>query len=398
MNPRTETLRRQLRELKALHDDGSLATDAHDRARTPLERELVELVVGGAALPPAAAPRPSRALSLGLAAAVLVLAGVGYGVTGSPDRAGLSAAASPPPATLASDSADPVTDQQVAELVDRVAQRVKDKPDDATGWALLARAYSAMGRQSEAIPAFQKALALNGKDATLMADFADALVAQNSGEFSAEALKVIEQALALEPDNIKALALSGSAAFDKRDYATAVRQWAQVERVLPADNAMLPQLRSSIAQARQLGGLPEAAAGSAATAAAAATAMATATAMAPARATSVSGRVSLAAELLARAAPDDTVFILARAAEGPRMPLAVMRKKVKDLPLDFKLDDSMAMAPTAKISDHASIVIVARVSKSGDALPKAGDLAGQSAAVAPGASDIAVRISEVVSP
>ena len=239
-----------------------------------------------------------------------------------------------------------------------------------------------------AIVSFQKALALNGKDATLMADFADALVAQNSGEFSAEALKVIEQALALEPDNIKALALSGSAAFDKRDYATAVRQWAQVERVLPADNAMLPQLRSSIAQARQLGGLPEAAAGSAATAAA----------MAPVRATSVSGRVSLAAELLARAAPDDTVFILARAAEGPRMPLAVLRKKVKDLPLDFKLDDSMAMAPTAKISDHASIVIVARVSKSGDALPKAGDLAGQSAAVAPGASDIAVRISEVVSP
>ena len=108
--------------------------------------------------------------------------------------------------------------------------------------------------------------------------------------------------------------------------------------------------------------------------------------------------ITLAPELLARTSPGDTVFIVARAAEGPRMPLAVLRKQVKDLPLDFKLDDSMAMAPTAKISDHPRVVVIARISKTGEATSKAGDLSGQSAAVAPGASGLVVQISEVVNP
>lgn len=385
MTPRVETLRRQLRDLKALHDDGSLAADAHDRARMPLERELVDLVTsGGAAAGRPEAARPSTALSFGLLTAVLALAVGGYALTGSPEHAGNRAVASAAAQTIATDSAAPVTDQQVNEMVEQVAQRVKERPDDPTGWALLARAYSAMGRQTEAIPAFQKALSLAPKDASLLADFADALVAQNNGEFTPEALSLVEQAMALEPGNIKALALSGSAAYDRRDYATAVRLWSVIESSLPADSPMLPQLRSSIAQARQLGGVPTAAA-----------APGQATAPGPA---SVSGRLTLAPELLARTSPGDTVFIVARAAAGPRMPLAVLRKKVSDLPLDFKLDDSMAMAPNAKISDHPQVIVSARISKTGEAAPKAGDLAGQSAAVAPGSSGLAVRISEVVSP
>ncbi len=379
VNPRVETLRRQLRELKALHDDGSLAADAHDRARAPLERELVDLVTGGAPVAGPGAPRPSTALSVGLIAAVLALAVGGYSVTGSPEHAGHRPIPVASSSSISTDSPDPVTDQQVVELVEQVAQRVKERPDDATGWALLARAYSAMGRQSDAIPAFQKALSLAPQDASLMADFADALAAQNSGKFNAESLALIEQALTLEPGNIKALALAGSAAYDRLDYAKAVQLWSQIETALPADSPMLPQLRSSIAQARQLGGVPAAAAAAPSPAA-------------------VSGRITLAPELQARASPEDTVFIVARAAEGPRMPLAVLRKRVSDLPLDFKLDDSMAMAPNAKISDHPRVVVSARISKSGQAAPAAGDLAGQSEAVAPGASNVAVRITEVVNP
>jgi cytochrome c-type biogenesis protein CcmH len=379
VNPRVEALRRQLRDLKALHQDGSLAADAHERARAPLERELVDLVTGGVGVGAPEAARPSTALSVGLLAAVLALAVGGYSVTGSPEHAGHRPSVVAASSTISTDSPDPVTDQQVLDLVEQVAQRVKERPDDATGWALLARAYSAMGRQTDAIPAFQKALSLSPKDASLMADFADALAAQNNGQFNAESLALVDQALALEPGNVKALALAGSAAYDRRDYATAVRLWTQIEGVLPADSPMLPQLRSSIAQARQLGGVPEVAAA------------------APGP-PSVSGRITLAPELLARTSPGDTVFIVARAAEGPRMPLAVLRKRVSDLPLDFKLDDSMAMAPTAKISDHPRVIVVARISKSGEATPAAGDLAGQSAAVAPGASNVAVRISEVVNP
>jgi cytochrome c-type biogenesis protein CcmH len=379
VNPRVETLRRQLRDLKALHDDGSLAAEAHDRARAPLERELVDLVTGGADVAGPGTPRPSTALSLGLFAAVLALAVGGYSVTGSPEHAGHRPSSVSSTSTISTDSPDPVTDQQVAELVEQVAQRVKERPDDATGWALLARAYSAMGRQSDAIPAFQRALSLAPQDASLMADFADALAAQNNGQFDPESLALIEQALTLEPGNIKALALAGSAAYDRRDYATAVRLWSQIETALPADSPMLPQLRSSIAQARQLGGVPEVAAATADPAA-------------------VSGRITLAPELQARTSPGDTVFIVARAAEGPRMPLAVLRKRVSDLPLDFKLDDSMAMAPNARISDHPRVIVSARISKSGQAAPAAGDLAGQSEAVVPGADNVAVRISEVVNP
>ncbi|MBC7938862.1 MAG: c-type cytochrome biogenesis protein CcmI, partial [Chitinophagaceae bacterium] len=107
-------------------------------------------------------------------------------------------------------------------------------------------------------------------------------------------------------------------------------------------------------------------------------------------------RVQLAPALAARASPEDTVFILARPAQGPRMPLAVLRKQVKDLPLAFTLDDTMAMAPGATISSHARVVVSARISKSGDAMPRPGDLSGQSDPVAPGATGIELRISEVV--
>jgi cytochrome c-type biogenesis protein CcmH len=112
---------------------------------------------------------------------------------------------------------------------------------------------------------------------------------------------------------------------------------------------------------------------------------------------SVSGRVSVAPALSARVNPQDTVFILARPVDGPRMPLAVLRKQVKDLPASFTLDDSMAMAPGAKISGQAKVIITARISKTGEAMPQPGDLIGESAPVAPGAEGVAIEIAEVVS-
>ena len=395
MNSRIETLRRQLQQLQALRAGGTLSEQAYTEASHPLERELVAAVLQGGAM---ATAGPPYRLWAALMAGIVGIAVAGYAVTGSPSAAGLAAPRAAA-ATSAEPGGPPVSDEQVNEIVARVAQRLKDQPEDPAGWALLARAYSAMGRHADAVPAFQKALALSGDDATLMADYADTLAAQSNGRFDAESLKLIERALALEPDNFKALALAGSAAFDNRDYAQAVRQWEQVERNLPADSRMLPQVRASIAQARELGGLPPAAA-AAVPAAPVTPAAATAAAKAPAapavQAKALRGSVSLTPAVAAKAAPEDTVFILARPAEGPRMPLAVLRKQVKDLPLSFTLDDSMAMAPTAKISDHARIIVLARVSKSGDALPRPGDLFGQSAEVAPGASGITIQISDVV--
>jgi cytochrome c-type biogenesis protein CcmH len=110
----------------------------------------------------------------------------------------------------------------------------------------------------------------------------------------------------------------------------------------------------------------------------------------------VSGRVELAGPLRARASPDDTVFVFARAATGPRMPLAILRKRVRDLPAEFMLDDSMAMAPGMQLSGFPLVVVGARVSKSGGALPARGDLEGLSGEVRPGTGGIAVVIDRVV--
>ncbi len=411
MNPRIAELRLKLQQLQAQHASGALNEATYSAARQALERELVDETLKE---PPPPPPRPSGRLWAGLALGVMVVAVAGYSITGSPGRAGLATA--PAPAASAAqvagpsvDGADaPVTDEQVAAIVDRMAQRLKDQPDDAAGWALLARAYSAMGRHGDAIPAFEKAMSLTGEDANLLADYADTLAAQSNGQFSDEALKLVARALVLEPDNIKALALSGSAAFDQRDYATAVRQWDRVQSRLPPDSPIMAQVQSSIAQARELGGLPPAPPSTAQVAASAlgaappvdkalaSPATKPAATAAAIRATAVSGSVSLAPALAAKVSPEDTVFILARPAEGPRMPLAVLRKQVKDLPLQFTLDDSMAMAPTAKISDHAEIIVVARVSKSGDAMPKPGDFSGQSGSVSPGTKGIPIQILDSV--
>jgi cytochrome c-type biogenesis protein CcmH len=110
----------------------------------------------------------------------------------------------------------------------------------------------------------------------------------------------------------------------------------------------------------------------------------------------ISGTVTLAPALADKAAPTDTVFIFARAVQGARMPLAVIRAQVKDLPIRYQLDDSMAMAPNAKLSGASQVIVSARISKSGNAIPQAGDLAGESTPVAPGATGVAVTISAAV--
>jgi cytochrome c-type biogenesis protein CcmH len=396
------TLRAQLQQLEALHKDGALGRPAYDSARAQLERQILDLVLAdpaGAAAAGTAAladdtPRPSTRLVATLAAAVLVVAGAGYAWTGSPGLAlgtASTAAANAEPA-----SPHDSNDMQFAAAVEKLAAKLETQPDNAEGWAMLARSYSRLGRFGEAVPAYAKAVALNGNDANLLADYADALAVNNDRKIEGEPLKLVERALKLEPENPKALALAGTAAFDRKDYAGAVRYWEKLAEVAPPDNQFMAQLQSSIAEARDLGGLGPAAATKPAQAAAPKAAPATPVAAAAGGNAAVRGTVRLAPAIAKLAAPTDTVFIYARAAEGPRMPLAILRKQVKDLPVEFALDDSQAMSPASRLSLFPKVVISARVSKSGQAQPSAGDLSGQSAAVANDASGVGVEINEVV--
>ena len=328
----------------------------------------------------------SKSLLVAIAGFALIISVAGYAWLGTPQALNAELRAPPPPVTAA----------QVEAMVQGLAARLKERPDDSDGWVMLGRSYAALDRHPEAVPAFQRALALRPRDAGLMADYADALAMAGGGTLAGEPTRVIEQALAIEPAHPKLLALAGTAAFSRKDFAGALRHWEKLAQVAP-DSEYMAQLQSGIDAARQRLAGPAAAAASAPTASPAAPiASVPATAAA-----SVSGEVRLAPALAAKAAPEDTVFIFARAAEGSRMPLAILRKQVKDLPVRFTLDDSLAMSPAAKLSSAARVVVGARISKSGDAMPRAGDLQGLSAPLAPGspgASALQIEINQSVVP
>ncbi|HZW72317.1 MAG TPA: c-type cytochrome biogenesis protein CcmI, partial [Caldimonas sp.] len=230
-------------------------------------------------------------------------------------------------------------------------------------------------------------------------DYADAVAATKGTANNPQSIALIDRALVLDPNHPKALALAGTVAFERADYVKAIADWQKILDQLPPGTEFADRIQSSIAEARERAtaagtALPPAASASAAVAARAPGGTTTAGAGA-ANAGAVSGVVTLDPSLASQAAPDDAVFVFARPAGG-RMPLAVLRKTVRDLPLTFTLDDSMAMSPAAKISSATQVTIGARISKSGTALPQPGDLAGETTGVAPGATGVAVRIGSVV--
>lgn len=403
------SLRRQLVQLQELHATGALPDAAYEEAKTSLERRVLALVMSGAADGPAlaapsvapaavapapAAPRPSRRLLVSLAVGVLVVAAAGYAWMGSPGQLGVGPGGSaggmgeagaaagmpggaqqPPHAT---------SQEQIANMADQLAERMKGTPNDAEGWAMLARSYSVLGRHPEALVAYEKAVQLRQDDPNLLADYADSLAVKNDRRLAGEPMKWVQAALKIDPQTPKALALAGTHAFDQKDYAGAVRYWELLLATAPADNNFVQQVRSGLAEARQLGGLPAKAAEPSATPVAGSAA-------------SVRGTVSLSPAVAKLASPDDTVFIYARAAEGGmRMPLAIQRHQVKDLPVAFTLDDSSSMSPAARLSGVQQVIVSARVSKSGQAMPAPGDLTGQTGAVAVGASGLKVEINETV--
>jgi len=373
-------LREQLAQLDALRASGALDEAQHAQSRQRLLDRLTAL--GETPV----APRAGASLWWMTAAVVLLLALGGYALKGRPDAlldSATLAAGAPPPETAASAP----TPEQVNEMVARLAERLKDRPDDVQGWTMLGRSYMALGRAAEAVDAYRKVQAQRPDDPNVLADLADALAVSGGRTLEGEPARLIERALKIDPDHPKALALSGAHAFDKGDYATAARQWERVAQLAPPDSPMAQQAREGAEEARR-----QAQAGGAT----AAPRSSSGSASAPAANAAVSGTVTLAASLRGRASPEDTVFVFARAVDGPRMPLALMRRQVKDLPLNFRLDDAMAMAPGANLSSAQKVIVGARISKSGQAMPQSGDLEGLSAPVAVGAKDLRIEIDRAV--
>lgn len=369
-------LKQELERLDLDLAEGRLAHDQHAGARQELQRRVLAEAEGEA---PAARPGDPRKTWLGSAAAVTLFAFVAYGFLGNRE------ALSPNPATALATPSQAATEQTpparnddaaaaVQQMVDNLAQRLETEPalaQDVGAWTMLARSYAAMQRFPEADKAYARAIALTPRDPQLLADRADVLAMLQGRRAAGEPERLIEEALRLQPDNLKALALAGSAAYERNDVAAAIDFWQRARDKAPAGSEFAAGLDRSLADARGVAGTAGKAGAAAGSAGIANNAGATsATTAAPA---SITGRVSIAPSLAARVAPTDTVFITARAATGPRMPLAVLRRTAGELPFDFKLDDSMAMSPEFTLSKYPNVVVTARVSRSGNAMPATGD-------------------------
>jgi len=349
-------------------------------------------------------PRATLVLGATLALFIIIVVAGGYAWLGASrhlavgletDTAAESAERAVQPPVIASNpDALAQAEARISGMVDRLAERLKGRPDDAEGWQMLGRSYAALGKHGQAIGAYETALRLRPNEPTLLAELAFSAAITNRRVGGADSTQLLQRALKLDPHNPKALALAGTLSLERKDYEGAVQYWEQLARSEPADSPYGRQIQASIAQARQLAGSRVALMPAADDALSSLTAPTTTSRTAASGA--VGGTVTLAPALQARVAPDDTLFVFARAVNGSRMPLAVLRKQVKDLPLRFTLDDSLAMSPAAKISGAANVVVGARISKSGKAAAQEGDLQGQLPAVALGSTSLKLEISEVV--
>jgi cytochrome c-type biogenesis protein CcmH len=392
MTDQVQTLTQQIQKLRALHAQGVIGDAELHKSCAPLERQLVDLVLSA---PATAVPaHVGRKLTAMLVAGVVALGAAGYLWTGSPGTpaqpfASRTDTAPAPQAggNSGSNGAAPeIGREQILAMTEKLTARLKDTPDDVEGWRMLGRAQMALEQPVLAVQAYQRVAQLLPKDAGALADYADALAVRNGRELQGEPLQLVEQALKLDPSHMKALILAGTAAYNRGDFAKAVVYWDRAGQVGPPDNPLAQQARAAAAEAREAGKV----------APPSATGTAPAATGGPA---GVSGTVSLAAALRARVSPDDTVFIVARPSDGSRMPLAILRKQVRDLPFRFTLDDSQAMSPAGKLSSAKTVIVVARISKSGQASPQPGDLEGITAPVAVGSSGVVVEISrEVAAP
>ncbi len=372
--------RDQLAELDRDLEHGTLSREQYELARHELERRLLEEVeevgggpAGGAAEAVRAPAGGGRALGWVLALGVPVLAVSLYLLLGDPE------ALRPAAVQAQAQGRGGVTMAQIEAMVEGLAQRLREQPDDLEGWRMLGRSYAALGRLQRAAQVYEEAVRRFPADPDLLADYADVLAMLHGGSLEGRPEALLRRALKLAPAHQKALWLMGTAAYDRKDYAAALRYWRRLQALLPPGSREARTMAANIAEVQRLmGGAGTADQdGTRAGAQLAGQAEGAGREAAQAR---VSGVVELAPGLRGQASPEDTVFVFAKAPEGPPMPLAVLRARVKDLPLRFTLDDSMAPTPMARLSDYREVVVAARVSRSGRAMPASGDLEGSARA------------------
>ena len=379
----TTIYRDQLAELERDRAAGSIAAADFEPARAELQRRLLQDAAVADAAP--AAPRSEKRTALALALLLPLVAGLMYAWLGNP-------LAMQPKAAQ-----HEITAGQIDEMIAKLAARLEKNPQDTQGWAMLGRSYKALGRFDEAEKAFVRAGDLVNNDPALLTEYADLLAVRANNSLEGRPMELVRRALQLDPTNTMALALAGTAAYNRQDFPEATRYWEMLLKLLPPESEDAKGLTATLAEIREKSGGSVGKSDGTSVAKSAGMPAAKSGSEMPQANTgkSVSGSVTLAPALAGKVQPGDTLFVYARPAEGSRMPLAVLRVRASDLPLTFTLDDSLAIRPDLKLSEATLVKIDARVSKSGQAIPQPGDLIGESAPVKPGAKDIKLNIDRV---
>jgi cytochrome c-type biogenesis protein CcmH len=272
-------------------------------------------------------------------------------------------------------SETPMNQEGVEKMVTEFAAKMEKDPSNLQGWVMLARSYRILGRNEDAVKAYERAGSFIDSDPQLLADYADTLAANANGNFAGKPLSLINQALKLDPNNLMALWLSGTAAFSTGNYRSAVQTWEKLASQLPPNSEEIKMIEGSIAEARSKGGLaPKAAIISSAKA--------------------ISGQIELASDMKSKVKQGDTVMVIARQV-GERMPVAVLKIPVAQFPMSFVLNDALAMNPNAPLSKLTEVSIEVRISKTGMAKPETGDLISAAKTIKVGAENVRLLVDQV---
>jgi len=270
----------------------------------------------------------------------------------------------------------PVTQEAVERMVTEFAQKMEKDPQNLKGWVMLARSYRILGRNQEAEKAYARAGDFVNSDPQLLADYADVIATNTNGDFSGKPMQLINQALKLDPNNLLALWLSGSASFSTQNYKVAVQTWEKLNSLLPAQSDESRAIQASIAEAREKGHLP-------------------ASAPLVMSDKAVSGIVEVAADLQSKIKAGDILMVIARK-PGERMPVAVLKTDVTKFPMSFVLNDALAMNPQMPISQLPEVSVEVRISKTGMAKAEPGDLISKPKIVTVGTSKVRLLIDQAI--
>jgi len=352
--------RQRLAELKEQLQAGALTQALYDEQLVELEQALSDDLDIDSHVNEA--PSQGRWIALVLVLAIPFVAGSLYWTLGNYQ-------------SLTQENQTAAANQAVPELekmksmVAGLAERLKEQPDDAMGWTMLGRSYKYLQQYPQAVDAFEHAYKLIGEQPEIMLLYADALAFSNNEQLAGKPSELVFKALAMEPNNVTGLWLGGMAKAQAGDFAAAMDLWTKLEAQLPQGSEAQREIQVLLAKlATQM---PEGA-----IQAEAKPVQPVATLPPSSAVASIDVQVSLAPELQKSANPGDTVFIYAQALSGPKMPLAIVRKQVSELPLTVNLTDAMAIMPTMKLSNFEQVKLLARISKSGDAMQQPGDLIG----------------------